>query len=166
MAIITPNKTKKETDGSKKHIYTVEKGEERTTLLIANFSGDKSPYGSRYAVGWKFKISSAFREALDIKYTTITVSGKVIKRWTQGIEYAFKIGDLIHSVDGNLSVQVDRATPQKRGVIEVTVNSNTTDSLNIVQKKKLMAKLDFFFSMEINKKTFTIVPRQNLSECS
>ena len=135
MATITPTKTKKLDNDLKIFIYTVEKAEERTKLLIANFEEDHSD-GLLYAVGWKFKLPSAFRAALDIKYSAITIAGKSVKVWTQGIEYAFDVGDLIHSADGHYSVQVDRATPCKCGLIEVKIDSEQPEYIDMVQKKR------------------------------
>ena len=59
--------------------------EKRTTELIADFTDG-------YAAGWKFPIPSAFREALDIKWTK---RGNEFM-WTQGCSYNFLAGYLLY----------------------------------------------------------------------
>ena len=46
-----------------------------------------------YAVGWKFPVPEAFREALDIKITPTIRDGL----YTQGKNYAFRAGDTIYN---------------------------------------------------------------------
>jgi hypothetical protein len=55
---------------------------------------------------WAYKLTPAFNEALDIKMTdrvNDTGKGKV---WTQGGSFNFKTGDVVHSADGSLALQV------------------------------------------------------------
>lgn len=64
---------------------------QRSNALIAQFVDG-------YAVGWRFAVKSAFREALDIKLTTTTHSEKFkYESWTQGDRYSFHRGDTFYS---------------------------------------------------------------------
>ncbi|EGR1046173.1 TPA: hypothetical protein NU929_002130 [Vibrio cholerae] len=63
----------------------------RRENLIATFENG-------YAVGWKFKVPEVFREALDIRFTPITINSKTVLTWTQGHAYSFNRGDCIGSI--------------------------------------------------------------------
>lgn len=66
----------------------------RSTTLIANFP----PHNTNtytFAKGWFFSLSSAFRDALDIKYTP-RKNSQAGYTWTQGESYSFKEGDTIY----------------------------------------------------------------------
>lgn len=55
---------------------------------------------------WAFKVTYAFRDALDIKYEERKKNNNPYMVWTQGPILSFKIGDIFHSKDGNRAVQV------------------------------------------------------------
>ncbi len=67
--------------------------------------------GSLDNESWAFKVTYAFRDALDIKYEERKKDKKPYMVWTQGPLLRFKDGDLIHSKDGCRSVQVQFAQP-------------------------------------------------------
>jgi hypothetical protein len=46
-------------------------------------------------IGWKFKVSASFKDALDIKLTDRTKEGVKKLVWTQGLIYDFQQGDSI-----------------------------------------------------------------------
>ena len=55
---------------------------------------------------WAYGLSPSFNEALDIKLTDrVSESGKG-KVWTQGANFNFKPGDVIHSACGTRALQV------------------------------------------------------------
>lgn len=54
-------------------------------------------FNDGHASGWKFYVPDAFKEALDIKITPMSMNSKTITTWTQGHAYSFKIGDSIYS---------------------------------------------------------------------
>jgi hypothetical protein len=58
---------------------------------------------------WSFKVSYAFRDALDIKNEERKKNKKAYRVWTQGPFLSFKEGDLIHSNDGRRTVQINIA---------------------------------------------------------
>ena len=62
----------------------------RREVLIATFVDG-------YAAGWRFAVSEAFRDALDIKYTPIVHNGFSSHSWTQGHAFAFNRGDTFFS---------------------------------------------------------------------
>ena len=49
-----------------------------------------------YADNWHFAVSEAFRDALDIKWTTISEDKVETRFWTQGTNYSFKEGDTLY----------------------------------------------------------------------
>ncbi|AUI87679.1 hypothetical protein BS333_14825 [Vibrio azureus] len=102
-----------------KHINTNLKGLKefpRRENLIATFHDEQ-------AVGWKFYVHQAFRDALDIKLTPVTVHSKTYQTWTQGHAYSFKRGDTLSwpnpnkdwgaflNADNAIMLQVKFATP-------------------------------------------------------
>jgi hypothetical protein len=49
-----------------------------------------------YADNWYFAVPEAFRDALDIKWTTISEDLVQTEFWTQGSNYSFKAGDTLY----------------------------------------------------------------------
>jgi len=49
------------------------------------------------ASGWKFYVPEVFKEALDIKLSTLVVHKQPYETWTQGHAYSFQEGDSIYS---------------------------------------------------------------------
>jgi hypothetical protein len=91
----------------------------RSTKLIADFEDG-------YALGWRFCVNEVFKDALDIKKTARVIKGKQLDVWTQGKNFSFKEGDLIHDVRSSqtwgemlksiqYSVQVKSASPASDG---------------------------------------------------
>lgn len=64
--------------------------QKRSSALIAIFQNG-------YATGWAFAVKECFREALDIKYTSIKRKKTEIKIWTQGTAFSFKRGSVFFS---------------------------------------------------------------------
>lgn len=62
----------------------------RTEYLIAQFVDG-------YAAGWQFAVPEAFKESLDIRLTPKTLNKVVRQVWTQGQNFSFKQGDLLHN---------------------------------------------------------------------
>lgn len=60
---------------------------------------------------WAFKVTFAFRNALDIKYEERKKEKKPYMIWTQWPFLNFKEADLIHSQDESRALQVQFATP-------------------------------------------------------
>lgn len=60
---------------------------------------------------WAFKVTFAFRNALDIKYEERKKDKEPYLIWTQGPFLNFKEADLIHSQDESRALQVQVATP-------------------------------------------------------
>lgn len=56
--------------------------------------------------GWAYKLTPAFNEALDIKMTDRVNDAVKGKTWTQGRDFNFKTGDVIHSSDSTIVLQV------------------------------------------------------------
>lgn len=50
-----------------------------------------------YAAGWTFAVKEAFRDALDIKLTTKTISKKTFQIYTQGQNFKFDEGDSFYN---------------------------------------------------------------------
>lgn len=63
--------------------------EERSIILIANFVDG-------YSSDFFFKLPTSFRDALDIKLTPRMIYGKTINIYSQGKNYSFKQGDVVH----------------------------------------------------------------------
>ena len=64
--------------------------EGRQFALIATFVDG-------FTQGWKMAVPSAFKDALDIKRTPVIIDKKETLMWTQGHNYDFHEGDMIHS---------------------------------------------------------------------
>lgn len=62
----------------------------RSPALLASFVDG-------YALGWKFAIKEAFKDALDIRLTKTMIDGYVCEMWTQGTSYQFHRGDTFYS---------------------------------------------------------------------
>jgi hypothetical protein len=62
--------------------------------------------GSLNNDSWAFKVTYAFRDALDIKYEERKTKKESYMIWTQGPLLRFKEGDILHSRDGRRAVQV------------------------------------------------------------
>ncbi len=60
---------------------------------------------------WAYKVSYAFRSALDIMYQERRKDKKPYMVWTQGPLIAFKEGDVLTSQDGSKVLQVRYAKP-------------------------------------------------------
>jgi hypothetical protein len=82
----------------------------QTDLIVPKVTYDGWE-GSLNNESWEFKVTYAFRDALDIKYEERKKSKKTYMLWTQGPILRFKDGDLIHSKDGKRAVQVQFAQP-------------------------------------------------------
>lgn len=81
-----------------------------TTLIVpkVSFSRDSQSLNND---DWAFHVGYGFRDALDIKLQERVKDKKRIMVWTQGPIISFKEGDLIHSKDDKMSVQVITGTP-------------------------------------------------------
>jgi len=83
----------------------------RKTNLIVPKVSYQGMNGSLNNENWSFKVTYAFRDALDIKYEQRTKDRKPYMLWTQGPILNFKEGDLIISQNCDKSVQVTFASP-------------------------------------------------------
>lgn len=81
---------KKMIDDCQLTFETVQLNQKRSSALIATFRDG-------YAAGWAFAIKECFKEALDIKYTSIKRKKTEIKIWTQGTSFSFKSGSIFFS---------------------------------------------------------------------
>lgn len=94
-----------------------DKREKRSPILIANFIDG-------YADGWRFAVRQAFKDALDIKWTTKVINKIESYEWTQGTQFNFSPGDIIYDTrlaydlkwsDAlkhiKLSIQITETTP-------------------------------------------------------
>lgn len=63
--------------------------DERDLILIANFVDG-------YSSDFFFKLPTSYRDALDIKLTPRMIHGKTINTYSQGKNFSFKQGDVIH----------------------------------------------------------------------
>lgn len=82
-------------------------------------------FSNGYAVGWKFPIPEAFKDALDIKLTTRKEKGKSLSVFTQGKNYAFSANDTIYDTpkaykiwkealrEFNYCVEIQEAVPSE-----------------------------------------------------
>lgn len=59
---------------------------------------------------WAYVVSPSFNEALDIKLTDRVSDGGKGKVWTQGGNFNFKPGDVVHTADGKHAVQVTESS--------------------------------------------------------
>lgn len=59
---------------------------------------------------WAYVISASFNEALDIKLTDRVSEGEKGKVWTQGGNFSFKPGDVVHSSCGKHALQVTESS--------------------------------------------------------
>lgn len=78
----------------------------RTTNLIVPKVTHDGNDGSLNNDSWAFKVTYAFRDALDIKYEERKKNKKPYMVWTQGPVLSFKEGDLVYSKDSTRAVQV------------------------------------------------------------
>jgi len=84
------SKTKEELEEELSTSITGLKSIRRRENLIATFVDGA-------ACGWKFYVPEAFKEALDIKLSTLVTFMQPYEAWTQGHNYAFQEGDSIYS---------------------------------------------------------------------
>ena len=83
----------------------------RTTKLIVPDICFVDGVGTMKTDLWQFKVSFAFRDALDIKYEQRKKNKKPYMVWTQGPIINFKNWDLLKSKDGRREVQIQYANP-------------------------------------------------------
>lgn len=69
---------------------TLQLNQRRNAALIAIFHDG-------YAAGWVFAVKECYRDALDIKYTSIKRKKREMKIWTQGTSFSFKRGSVFFS---------------------------------------------------------------------
>ena len=77
----------------------------KTDLIVPQVTYEDGQ-GSLNNDSWAFKVTYVFRDALDIKYEERKKNKEPYMVWTQGPILSFKDGDMIHSKDGNRSIQV------------------------------------------------------------
>lgn len=89
-----------------------------------------------FTQGWKMAVPSAFKDALDIKFTPVIINQKKEMRWTQGHNYDFHEGDMLHSeVVRNIKNQSEEtrdtwADAMKTLELTVQVISATPSAIN------------------------------------
>lgn len=105
--------------------------DERSPILVATFRDG-------YAMGWRFAVTEAFKDALDIKLTPRKVGTRTENVWTQGNQFNFIQGSVFYDTrlaydlswgealkKLKLSVQIAEAKPSERVItqtIETTSN--------------------------------------------
>ena len=87
-----------------------EKVKRKTDLIVPEIThiGQDNSLNNDF---WAFKVTFAFRSALDIKYEERKKDKKPYMIWTQGPFLNFKEAGLVHSQDGSRALQVQFATP-------------------------------------------------------
>ncbi|MCF6257691.1 MAG: hypothetical protein L3K25_15575 [Gammaproteobacteria bacterium] len=116
----------------------ISRQDDRSYVLIANFIDG-------YAAGWKMALPESFKDALDIKLTPRTLSGKTLKFWTQGRIYDFHEGDVIYNTklaydnwdealkSTFLGIQITSVTSS--GYVDTEVVRTKTNELTIFKSK-------------------------------
>lgn len=99
--------------------------EERVAACIATFIDGQ-------AAGWFFAVSDAFKDSLDIQPTQRVFNGKPHTVMTQGKNFSFSRGDVIHGRTVNLCVQVKDAIVAKPAK---TKDYETADGVQIFEDK-------------------------------
>lgn len=74
------------------HLFLGMRNIPRRSTLIATFIDG-------IAIGWKFRVSEHFKDALDIRLTPVTVFKQTYNNWTQGHAFSFQEGDTLYSHD-------------------------------------------------------------------
>ena len=70
----------------------------RSQILIANFVDG-------YASDYMFPLPASFKDALDIKYTSVTILEQQKNVFTQGRNYSFQEGDVIYDTKNAYKAQ-------------------------------------------------------------
>lgn len=103
--------------------------DERSPILVATFQNG-------YAMGWRFAVTEAFKDALDIKLTPRKVGTRTDNVWTQGNQFNFIQGSVFYDTrlayeltwgealeHLTLSVQIAEARPAERIVQTIETTS-------------------------------------------
>lgn len=104
---------------------------------------------------WHYKVSFAFRDALDIKFTEKVKDRESSKEWTQGVYLNFKEGDTLHSKNKKKCIQIIRAIPAKiymgeyqEGTVvyyEYNIDERGRYTLVNIDKKKHLSQKEFLY---------------------
>lgn len=81
-----------------------------TTLIVPGVTYENNA-GSLNNQKWFFVVGYAFRDALDIKYEQRMKNKKPYMVWTQGPIISFKEGDVFHSANSKVILQIKFANP-------------------------------------------------------
>lgn len=130
------------------YVYQAAVPDERGLILLADFDENG------LAISWAMAVHNSFKEALDIKFTSIMKGKKKAKRWTQGKQFNFKTGDVIWSRAGykyggfdtpseltesrqgiQFGVQVQKATPAVNGTVKIKIEPDNIENIDVIIKK-------------------------------
>lgn len=114
--------------------------DERSPILVATFQNG-------YAMGWRFAVTEAFKDALDIKLTPRKVGALTENVWTQGNQFNFIQGSVFYDTrlayeltwgealeHLTLSVQIAEARPAER-IVSETIET-TSKQIEITTRGK------------------------------
>ena len=83
----------------------------RSTELIVPRVTFTGADGSLHNEDWHFQVPYAFRDALDIEYEERKKNKIPYMIWTQGPILDFKVGDMLHEKNGDITIQIQFANP-------------------------------------------------------
>lgn len=114
--------------------------DERSPILVATFQNG-------YAMGWRFAVTEAFKDALDIKLTPRKVGTRTENVWTQGNQFNFTQGSVFYDTclayeltwgealqHLKLSVQIAEVRPSER-IVSQTIET-TSKQIEITTRGK------------------------------
>lgn len=96
--------------------------EERDLILIANFVDG-------YSSDFFFKLPTSFRDALDIKLTPRMIHGKTINIYSQGKNFSFKQGDVIHDTKEAYALEWGEALKYIKHSLQVIDSRDATSDI-------------------------------------
>jgi hypothetical protein len=88
---------------------------------------------------WDYKLTPAFNEALDIKMTDRVNDGGKGKVWTQGANFNFKAGDVVHSINGAIALQVTASSSATQSE-ELSLEGNVQYDIFEIENGKYIKK--------------------------
>jgi len=86
-------------------------GISRSDELIVPSVGYANNNGGLNNDHWAYRVPYAFRDALDIKFSSRSIGKQLTNSWTQGCLLMFSEGDFFESLSGGKSIQISFATP-------------------------------------------------------
>lgn len=109
--LILNNIRKKSTEPNKSIEKSKKFSQSRSTELIVPCVSYQNNVGNLHNENWAYRVPYAFRDALDISYSTLYHKKISYQAWTQGCLINFVVGDRLSSDKGYCCLQVQSSKP-------------------------------------------------------